>query len=453
MLRAANALRERGVRPGDRVAIKLGNSVDYVVTYYAVIEAGGIVVALNPALRDADLQSRIRHCGAALLIASAKPGSLAGSIGRLRLADPAELAAHDDERDVGHGAHPEDPAAIIYTSGTTADPRGVTLSHRNLVANTRSILGYLGLTEADRIVNALPFHYSYGNSVLQTCVAAGGSIVIEDTLVYPHLVVRRMAETGATGFSGVPSTYALLLQRVQLGEYDLSGLRFMTLAGGATPSAHIARLRDALPHVRLYVMYGQTEATARISYLPPERLDDKPGSVGIGIPGVTIELRDEADAPVPVGATGEVCVRGDNVMLGYWDNPAATAQVLRNGWLHTGDIGWLDADGYLFLVGRSSDMIKTGAHRVSPLEVEAVLQQLGGVAECAVVGVADEILGEAIAAHVVVQEGVALDARDVLAHCRTHLSAHMIPKTVHFATTLPKTASGKVQRYRLQGTQ
>ncbi|MCW5573820.1 MAG: long-chain fatty acid--CoA ligase, partial [Steroidobacteraceae bacterium] len=210
--------------------------------------------------------------------------------------------------------------------------------------------------------------------------------------------------------------------------------------------------RKAVPQARLYVMYGQTEATARISYLPPERLDDKPGSVGIAIPGVTIEVHDEQGRTLPAGTTGEVCVRGDNVMLGYWENPVATARVLGNGWLQTGDLGWLDADGYLTLVGRSSDMIKTGAHRVSPLEVEATVLLLGEVAECAVIGMPDEILGEVIVAHVVMREGAALDARRVQAHCRERLAAYMIPKTVHFAESLPKTASGKVQRYLLKGT-
>ena len=197
-------------------------------------------------------------------------------------------------------------------------------------------------------------------------------------------------------------------------------------------------------------MYGQTEATARISYLPPERLNDKMGTVGIGIPGVTIEVRDEADARVPAGTAGEVCVRGDNVMLGYWENPQATARVLRDGWLHTGDIGRMDAEGYLSLVGRSSDMIKTGAHRVSPLEIEEVLLELDGISECAALGIADEILGEVIKVFIVPRAGAALDARAVQAHCRARLAAYKVPKEVTFVTGLPRTASGKVKRFMLK---
>lgn len=455
VLRAANALRALGVQPGDRVALLLENSLEYVVAYYAAIEAGAVVVALNTALRSGELQWRMAHCGATLLVAAAqaKLAEPATHAARWRVVSPADLLAGDDERDRGQVAAPDAAAAIIYTSGTTADPRGVTLSHRNLVSNTRSILGYLQLTEADRVVNVLPFHYSYGNSVLHTHLAVGASIVLENSLLYPHLVVQQIADTAATGFSGVPSTYALLLQRVKLAEFDLPSLRWLTQAGGAMAPMHIARLREALPRARVFVMYGQTEAAARISYLPPERLDDKPGSVGIAIPGVTIEVRDEGGTRVATGATGEVCVRGDNVMLGYWENPTATAKVLRDGWLHTGDLGRLDEEGYLTLVGRSSEMIKTGAHRVSPLEVEAAVLLLGEVADCAVVGVPDEILGEVIAAHIVTREGAALDARRVQAHCRDRLAAYMIPKTVYFAESLPKTASGKVQRYLLKGVQ
>lgn len=450
VLRTASALRALGVQPGDRVALLLENSLEYVVAYYATLEAGAVVVALSTALRGAELQWRMAHCGAAVLVtaAQARRGEPAA---RWRVVSPTELLAGGDERDPGHVAAPDAVAAIIYTSGTTADPRGVTLSHRNLVANTRSILGYLQLTEADRVVNVLPFHYSYGNSVLHTHLAVGASIVLENSLLYPHLVVQQIADTAATGFSGVPSTYALLLQRVKLAEFGLSSLRWLTQAGGAMAPVHLARLREALPGVRVFVMYGQTEATARISYLPPERLDEKPGSVGIAIPDVSIEVRDERGARVPTGSTGEVCVRGENVMLGYWNNPESTARVLRDGWLRTGDLGYQDAGGFLTLVGRSSELIKTGAHRVSPLEIEAVLQQIDGVADCAVVGVPDEILGEVIAAHVVIREGAGLDARRIQAHCRERLAPHMIPKLVHFAHELPRTSSGKVQRYLLKG--
>lgn len=469
VLSASRALRRDGIAPGERVALLIDNSLEYVAAYYAVLHMGGIVVGLNTAMRGAEIARRIAHCNAAALIASPDHAELAtvvaeGSDLRCIVAVAATTAraapagavawgdwlGNGDISDACAATDPAAPAAIMYTSGTTGDPRGVTLSHRNLVANTQSILQYLELTEADRIVNVLPFYYSFGNSVLHTHLAAGGSIVIENSLTYPHLVVQAMATERATGFSGVPSTYALLLQRVKLADYDLSSLRYITQAGGAMAPALAQRLRAALPAARLFVMYGQTEATARISYLPPERLDDKPGSVGIGIPGVTVEVQDADGRPVPTGTEGEVCARGDNVMLGYWENPAATAKVLRGGWLHTGDLGRLDADGYLTLIGRSSEMIKTGAHRVSPLEIEEVLLALDGVAECAAIGIADEILGEVIKAYVVPRAGATLDSRAVQAHCRARLAVYKVPKDVAFVASLPRTASGKIKRFMLK---
>lgn len=469
VLAVSRALRVHGLGQGERVALLIDNSPEYVAAYYAVLHAGGVVVGLNTALRGAELARQIRSCGAAALIAAPDHPDLASVVGAGNTIRMVSCTASQADRAAPPGAHawgdwasatdaPDDspaidashPAAIIYTSGTTGDPRGVTLSHCNLVANTQSILGYLGLTAADRIVNVLPFYYSYGNSVLHTHLAVGGSIVLENSLTYPHLVVQTMAQESATGFSGVPSTFALLLQRVTLADYDLASLRYLTQAGGAMAPALTQRLRAALPRARLFVMYGQTEATARISYLPPERLNDKMGTVGIGIPGVTIEVRDEADARVPAGTAGEVCVRGDNVMLGYWENPQATARVLRDGWLHTGDIGRMDAEGYLSLVGRSSDMIKTGAHRVSPLEIEEVLLALDGVAECAAIGIADEILGEVIKAYVVPRAGATLDSRAVQAHCRARLAVYKVPKDVAFVASLPRTASGKIKRFMLK---
>ena len=473
--RAANALRVGGLAPGERVALLIENSPGYVMAYYAVLQAGGVAVGLNTAMRGAELVRNVAHCAANALIAM--PGhpelpALMAARGTLRqvVTTPATavsaaaagravpagaIAWHDwlaavDEADVSAAVDSCVPASIIYTSGTTGDPRGVTLTHRNLVANTQSILAYLGLRETDRIVNVLPFYYSYGNSVLHTHLAAGASLLLENSLTYPHLVVQSMANERATGFSGVPATFALLLQRVPLADHDLSSLRYLTQAGGAMAPALTRRLRAALPAARLFVMYGQTEATARISYLPPERLDDKLGTVGIGIPGVAIEVQDAQGRRVPAGVEGEVCVRGDNVMLGYWENPAATAKVLRDGCLRTGDLGRLDEEGFLTLVGRSSDMIKTGAHRVSPLEIEEVVLELAGVAECAAVGVADPILGEVVRVCVVAAEGAGLEPRTVQAHCRNRLAVYKVPKEVVFVATLPKTASGKVRRFMLK---
>lgn len=214
------------------------------------------------------------------------------------------------------------------------------------------------------------------------------------------------------------------------------------------PPALIERLHAQAPHVRIFIMYGQTEATARLTYLPPDKLHEKLGSVGIPIPGVEIDVRDESGS-VAVGNVGEICARGPNVMLGYWNDPEATAAVIKDGWLHTGDLGYRDEDGYLYIKGRKVEMIKVGAFRISPQEVEEVLASLDGVEEVAVTGIPDEVLGQAVKAVIVPKPGVKLEMMAVKAHCRQNLAAYKVPKVVEFAKELPKTSSGKVQRLKL----
>lgn len=460
----AGYLRAHGLAPRERVALVIENSPEYIIAYYGTLAAGGTVVALNTAARDRDLCNWIAHSGARWLFAETSHPAwealsrIGDGVRTVRVGEApdgipwTDVCAGGGEREpAGMAVEPEAPAAIIYTSGTTGRPKGVTLSHRNLVANVRSILGYLPLGPDARTLNVLPFYYSYGNSVLHTHLAAGGCLILENSLTYPHRVVERMARERATGFNGVPSTYALLLGRVPLENYDLSALRYVTQAGGAMPPSALKRLAERLPHVRIYVMYGQTEATARLSYLPPDMLFRKLGSAGIAIPGVTLEIRGEDGRALPAGSVGEIWARGPNVMLGYWRDPETTAAVLNDGWLKTGDLAYLDEDGYLYIEGRRSDMIKSGAHRINPLDIEEAIAELDGVAEVAVVGVEDEILGQVIKAVVVPRPGAALDPMRVKAHCRDRLAGYKIPKYVEFAQTLPRTASGKIKRFELAG--
>jgi long-chain acyl-CoA synthetase len=451
----ARQLREHGLQSGDRVCLLLDGSPEYVASYYGILAAGGVVVALNTAAKARDLVGWIGHCGARFLIHGNHP-ELAATLRELPAAcrpiDVQSLAAataDNGSAGVIAPAQPDALAAIIYTSGTTGDPKGVMLSHRNLVSNVLAVASYLRLTPADRVLHALPFYYSYGNSVLHTHLAAGASVVIESSLVYPHRVLARMVEERVTGFSGVPATYSLLLSRTQLDTYPLDALRYLTQAGGAMSPADIVHIRSLLPQVEFFVMYGQTEATSRLAYLPPERLPGKLGAAGVPIADTEIAVLDAEGRPLPVGEVGEICARGPGVMLGYWNNPAATAQVLRDGWLWTGDLGYLDDDGFLYIQGRSSEMIKTGAHRVSPAEIEDVVAELAGVAEVAAAGVPDPLLGQVIKVWLVRRSGARLDEREVLAYCRRSLPNYKVPKQVAFVDVLPKTASGKVRRLAL----
>lgn len=462
-------LRGQGLAPGDRVALLLENSPQYVAAYYGILAAGGVAVGLNTEARARDIRHWLRHSGAGHLFASrrypefeALAGACEGQVGLVDVdcsgaeADDgwARVQACDAEApDWSLLSDPARLAAIIYTSGTTGAPKGVMQSHRNLDSNIASIVSYLHLDAGDSVLNVLPFYYTYGNSVLHTHLASGGRVVLENSLLYPRKVLETLAAEQVTGFSGVPSTYALLLNRTRLEDFDLSSLRYMTQAGGPMPPAAIERLLEIVPHVAFYVMYGQTEATARLTWLPPERLRDKLGSVGIAIPGVEIEIRDEETfEPLPAGVTGEICARGDNITPGYWQNPEATARVLRDGWLRTGDLAHRDEEGYIYMDGRRSDMIKSGANRIAPQEIEEVIAEMDEVAEVAVVGVPEDILGQVIKAVIVPRAGAGLQPRAVQAWCRRNLAGYKVPKFIEFVQELPKTASGKIRRHVLQET-
>ncbi len=461
---AASGLRERAPERGGRVALLLRNSPQYVALYYGALTAGLVAVPLNAQERASVLIRQIEHCEAHILAGSTDHpewpalSQAAASAGCTVIA----IAPRDDDssldqfvRDVGGQGTPfadrpksDELASIIYTSGTTGRPKGVMLSHGNLAANSAAIIKYLALTPADRGLCVLPFHFSYGNSVLHTHLLAGAELVIEDNLAFPHLTVQRMQTEAITGFAGVPSTFALLLGRVNFKEHDLSKLRYLTQAGGGMAKPLIARLRAELPHAALFIMYGQTEATARLSYLPAEDLAEKLGSVGLPVDGIEIQVQLDG-RPVKTGEIGEICARGASIMQGYWKDPAATREVMRDGWLRTGDLGHIDEDGYLFIDGRTVDMIKVGAFRVSPQEVEEVIAALPGVEEVCAAAMPDELLGQAVKAVIVKRAGADVDERAVKAYCRQNLAAYKVPKLVEFVSVMPRTASGKIQRFKL----
>jgi long-chain acyl-CoA synthetase len=465
---AAYLCRE-GLKQGDRIGILVQNSVEYVAIYYGILAAGGVVVSLNTATRARDLSNWLVHSDVSWFFAEASHSEFETTlqnipakiniieVGNSRLNSEAfrhinlaEVFADDHGELQNPDIVADDLAAIIYTSGTTGHPKGVMLSHRNIYTNTCSILDYLELRHTDRVMNVLPFCYSYGNSVLHTHLAVGASIVLENSMLYPRRVMEQLVEQKATGFSGVPSTFNLLLNRTRLDEFDLSSLRYLTQAGGAMSADNIRRLQKHVPNAIFFVMYGQTEASARLSYLPPDNFEEKAGSIGIPIPNVTLEIRDNKGELAPTGETGEIWAAGDNIMQGYWKDPEMTATVLVDGWLKTGDLAYQDEDGYFYLVGRSSDMIKSGAHRISPKDIEEVIFELEGIEEVAVVGIKDELLGQVIKAVVVLGSGSKLDKRAVLAHCRQNLASYKIPKLLEFVDDIPKTSSGKISRFMLQ---
>lgn len=465
--RVAANLKRRSMEPGARVALLLRNSPHYAAVYFGTLSAGHVAVPLNVQERARVLASHIADCDARLLIGdSAHPEwERLVELARHRSVQLVALPLREGVASLPslHDAFPAETvttslhcsaddralASIIYTSGTTGKAKGVMLSHANLHANARAIIASLGMTERDHSLCVLPFHFSYGNSVLQSHLLSGARLTLEDNVAFPQLVLQRLQDERVSGFAGVPSTFALLLARHRFADFDLSALRYVTQAGGPMPRALLAKMREQLPDLQVFLMYGQSEATARLTCLDPSELDRKQGSVGAPIEGVEIEIRENGH-PVPSGCVGSVFARGPNVMLGYWGNPTETAEVLRDGWLDTRDVGYLDEEGYLFIVGRTSEMIKVGAFRVSPTEIEEVIMGLEGVAEVGVVGIADDVLGQAVKAVVVPVAGAALAPLDVKAYCRENLATYKVPKVVTFALALPRTSSGKLQRFKLE---
>jgi long-chain acyl-CoA synthetase len=472
LLKRADALAgwlgRQGIRTGDRVALLLENSAEYVSCYLGVQRAGGVVVALNPQTTADELVYHLEHCVPRTIIVgessvgvlqealstvkerprvlySNEPKSLEnaeGVAGTLL----AQVWRAQDEPQVGVPSL-DHLAQIIYTSGTTGRPKGVTLSHRNIAANCCSILSYLELTRSDSVLVTLPFFYSYGNSLLFTHLAAGGKLVLASDFVFWNRVLDLMETEQVSGFSGVPSSFAMLLHRSDFRKRSFRHLRYLTCAGGGLAPAVSARVREVVPHAKLFLMYGQTEATARLSTLLPEQCEVKPNSIGQGIAGVTLEVVDETGEPVAAGEVGEIVARGDNLMVGYWNDEEATCQVLRPEGLRTGDLAVRDEEGDLFIVGRKSDLIKSGSYRLNPQEIEQVILELEGVAEVAVVGLPDEIWGESPVAFIVPASGSEnLQTDEVIRHCRGRLPRYKQIREARQVEALPKTPSGKIKR-------
>jgi len=466
--RFADGLRQLGVRRGDRVALVLDGEVEYLVAYYGIAKAGAVVVPLCADTRTGPLMHALGHSQAsAVVIAGSNLRYLSGHTERLPelraivahgkgdLASFGSLAGASFEQLIGSGEDRcpdagggDELLSITYTSGTTGSPKGVMLAHRNLVANVRSIVEYLSLSERDRVAMVLPFYYVYGNSVLHTHLCAGGTVVQAGSMTFPVQVLKTIERERCTGFSGVPATFARLLD-ADLGAHELGSLRYLTQAGAAMTPALTERLRAAFPTARIFVMYGQTEAGARLAYVPPEDLARKLGSAGKAIPGVTLQIEDRDGNEMPRGSLGEVVARGENVMLGYWNDSAASSDALRGGALHTGDLAVMDEEGFIFIQGRESEMIKSGAHRIGPSEIESVVGRVPGVRTCAVVGVPDALLGQAIAAFIVPDGSVAIDKQAVLRACLADLPRFKLPEHVFVLPELPQTHNGKVQRKAL----
>jgi acyl-CoA synthetase (AMP-forming)/AMP-acid ligase II len=485
--RVSVSLLKLGVKRGEPVLLYCDNSVEYVAAFFGILGAGSVAVPVNPARMTESLLYILDKCAPGLILAG---GPAAGRLSRLgsgmktkivevdRVIRPEHAGpdrnfpgARGDLTDLcrdfpgwdgnspgtGEGLIREvsqdenDPAVILFTSGTTAMPKGVTLTHGNLAANTAAIVEYLHLTCEDSVLMTLPFTYSYGNSVLLTHACAGAAIVLADSAAYPYKVLEGLRERRVSGFSTVGSYINLMLKCIKNSETEenfFESLRYITFAGESTNTDDLLFIAGKYPTISQYVMYGQTEASARLSYLEPELLRSKIGSIGKGLSNAELKVVNENGCEVRPGEIGEILARGPGIMKGYWKDPEATEEVLENGWLRTGDYATVDEDGFIYIKGRKTDMIKYMGHRISPVEIENVINSCSWVKESAVIE--SRLESASVIQAFIVPEG---DYRpdDIRKFINARLPLHMRPQRLEAVGQLPRTDSGKIKRSVLRG--
>ncbi len=472
----AGALEARGLRRGDRVAIFMDNTWPCVVSIYATLIAGGVFLAINPQTKTDKVDFILKDSAARILITDGHladvflpaveqaPNLMVICSGTLPANSSGSQAQVEGFEEVIATAQPPreaaftiplDLAALIYTSGSTGNPKGVMQTHQSMVFAAGSLIQYLRLSADDRILCMLPLAFDYGLYQLLMAITLSATLVLERSFIYPAQIFERMREHHVTVFPGVPTIYAMLLSAHGRSPLLFPSVTRVTNTAAALHDDIALRLREIFPNALIYKMYGLTECK-RVCYLEPELIDKKPGSVGKAIPGTEIYLLSAEGQPVPPGETGILHVRGPHVMLGYWNRPDLSEQMLKPGKLPgervlcTQDHFRIDEEGFLYFVGRTDDIIKTRGEKVSPVEVENALHSIPGIREAAVIGIPDPLLGEAIRAYVVVEPEAKLVERQIRALSAALLENFMVPKEIVFCESLPKTSTGKVSKKLLR---
>jgi acyl-CoA ligase (AMP-forming) (exosortase A-associated) len=471
----ATALRNFGAKRGERVGIYLEASVPQVISIFGVSQSEAVYVPINALLYPEQVMHIARDCGMkALITTPAKVQALAevipqiasleflivtgaGSLPDLKI--PVyqfdDACATEPPADWKESSIEKDLAAVLYTSGSTGKPKGVMLSHANVVAGSRIVSTYLGISETERILAVLPFSFDAGMNQLMTAFEKGGTLVLIN-FTFAREIVQVLVKERITGLAGVPTLWSLITQpNSTLSKQPMTDLRYITNTGGAMPQAVLKVLRELLPTTKIFLMYGLTEAF-RSTYLPPEELDRRPTSMGKAIPDTEILVLNDKGEICKPGEPGELVHRGPTVSLGYWNRPEDTARALRPNPLlppelgdcervcYSGDLVKTDDDGFLYFIGRRDTMIKSSGVRISPTEVEEVLFQTGKVRGAAVIGIPDDVLGQVVKAFVVPRDGDPLDTEVLLAACAEKMPRYMVPKFIEVLAEMPKTSSGKV---------
>ncbi|MEM9686393.1 MAG: class I adenylate-forming enzyme family protein, partial [Bacteroidota bacterium] len=464
-----------GIQRGDRVVVCLGNRTETVIAFWAVLKAGAVVIPVGKELKPEKLEYILNDSEASALIttenkfAELSREAIPVSLLRTFLTDTERMAEEDsffipfkDALRENYtplketGVISVDLAAIIYTSGSTGQPKGVMLTHQNMMAATYSLNTYLGYTEHDKVLCSLPLSFDYGLYQMIMCISTGATLLLEEEFTWAIFLLKKIAAEKVTILPAVPTMVMMLHEQNKKRKTDLSSVRKVTNTGAALTEKNIGMVKELFPNTQLFSMYGLTECK-RCTYLPPEDIDKKPKSVGIAIPDTELWLVDDDGNKITTPNTiGQLVIRGATVMRGYWKKPEKTAEKLKEGVfpgekvLYTGDYCMLDGDGYLYFKGRMDQVIKSRGIKVSPREVEDYISKLPDVNAVAIVGVPHEDYGEALCAFVVPEDGTTLVTQSIIENCRNDLEAYKVPEHVVFIESIPKTPNGKFNKLALE---
>jgi amino acid adenylation domain-containing protein len=469
----ARGLKKLGVERGNRVLIYLPNCTEVILGLYGIIKADAIFVIINTDTKFDKLKYIINNCGAKYLITTSTVFKSEKEIKILIDEIPTlkNIIFKDnnytnfpsisdfynlDSDDFKYQNIDIDIAGLIYTSGSTGFPKGVMMTHLNIMSASNSIIKYLRNTPDDIILDILPLSFDYGLYQVFMCFTFGGTLILHDNMVYYYQVIQLLNKDNISGFPGVPTVFSLLMKMKNIEKYLLPNLRYITNTGAVFPVSLINKIRKIWPHIQIYSMYGLTECK-RVSYLEPEEIDVRPDSVGKAMPNQEVFIVDEKGNNLGANQVGELVIRGASVMQGYWADPTATNERIKQGryplerLLYSGDLFKMNNEGYLYFIGRKDELLKIKGERVFPKEIENILYQLSFVQEAAVIGVPDEIWGNYVKAFIVLKDQNKIPAKDkIILFCRKKLESYAVPKEVVFIKNLPKSIHGKIDKNQLE---
>ncbi|MFK8014297.1 MAG: AMP-binding protein [Gammaproteobacteria bacterium] len=490
--RLATGLLALGVEPGDRVGIWGPNSYEWVLTQFATAKIGALMVCINPAYRLYELEYALNQSGCRVLIAAERfktsdylamlvelapelercePGQLKSAKlpelemvvrmgqgvtpGMFNFDNICSLGGAEQTKQLGDLAsqlRPDDAINIQYTSGTTGSPKGATLSHVNILNNGFLTGTGMQLTPEDRLCIPVPLYHCFGMVLgVLACVTRGAAMIFPSDAFDPQTTLEAVQEEKCTALHGVPTMFVMELGLANFAEFDVSTLRTGIIAGAPCPEELMNQIIKDMNMEQVLIGYGQTEVSP-INHmtLPDDTLENRTQSVGRAVPYVEIKIVDEHDHVVPTGEQGEICTRGYSVMKGYWNDPERTAETIINGWLHSGDLGWMDKHGYVRVTGRIKDMIIRGGENIYPREIEEFLYTHPKIAEAQVFGIPNERYGEEVCAWIQIKEGQSATEQEIKGFCDGQITHFKIPKHIRFVDSFPMTVTGKIRKIEMR---